>query len=77
MTRARGHAPGLSDAAFTRRPLGTLSSATGAGLLLVQQPILEPGALDQTPYGRRRLADAEPDTCFLGGSAGDQQGSQG
>ena len=44
--------------------------------LLVQQPILEPGALDHTPNGRRRLGDAKRDTCFLGGSAGDQHGSQ-
>jgi hypothetical protein len=44
--------------------------------LLVQQPILKPGALDQMSNGRRRLGDAERDTCFLGGSAGDQHGSQ-
>jgi hypothetical protein len=44
--------------------------------LLVQQPSLEPGALDHAANGRRRSGDAERDTGFLGGSAGDQQGSQ-
>jgi hypothetical protein len=75
-TYDRGHtnASALTDLRTTRWRSHTAWSTSWS--LLVQQPTVEPGALEQTPNGRRRLSYAEPDACFLGGSARDQHGSQ-